>query len=63
MNSSSTIQCIRMPPADFRDEFGFGMHHVSQRLPRLGMLAEVAVMQRNADPAVGFESADSSAVS
>ena len=56
-----------MPPADFRDEFGFGMHHVSQGLPRLGMLAEhdeierVAVMQRDADLAVGLEAADSSA--
>ena len=56
-----------MPPADFRDEFRLGMHHVSQSLPRLGMLAEhheihgVAVMQRDADLAVGLEAADSRA--
>ena len=61
------LRRLRMPPADFRDEFRLGMHHVSQGLPRLGMLAEhheihgVAVMQRDADLAVGPEAADSGA--
>ena len=62
------LRRVGMAAADLGDEFGLGAHHVGERLPRLGMRAEddeidrVAVVQRDADLAVGLEAADAGAV-
>ncbi len=62
------LGAVGMEAADFSDEFGFGAHHVGERLARLRHRAEhdeidrVAVVQGDADLAVGLEAADAGAV-
>ena len=62
------LRRLRMAPRDLANELGLGVRHVGDRLPRLGFWMEndeidrVAIVQGDADLAVGLEASDSGAV-